>query len=176
MNSKAGGLKSNSTHLLNICRALLLVLGFLLVQALPSAAQPPQIPPPPAPDLSLAPRSDLGPVATIGHANAASVRTQGRGGHFRLLGIGAQETVNVRLQFAPSLAGTRFSASALDGGESSVSRPNSVIAADGTTTIHFKAGDQPGLYRVLIIAGENRSIMSFWVADPKNPKANRPVL
>jgi hypothetical protein len=175
VNSKGIDSKSNSTHLLNFCRALLLVLGFLCVQALPSAAQSPAIPPPP-PNLSLAPRSDLGPVVTISHANAASVRTQGRGGHFRLLGIGAHETVNVRLQFSPSFAGTAFFASALDGGESSASRPNSVIAADGTTSIRFKAGDQPGLYRVLIIAGEDRSLLSFWVADPKNPKANRPVL
>ncbi len=134
------------------------------------------IPPAPPPNLSLVPPTDAGPTATIAFANSASVRTHSKGGHFRLTGISPSETVNVRLQFPLSFASAPLLVTALDGGEVRVQRQYSVIAADGTTAIRFKAGDQPGLYRVLVMAGESRSVLKFWVADPKNPKDNPPVL
>jgi hypothetical protein len=139
-------------------------------------AQSAPIPPPPPPDLSLVPPDEAGPVALITFANSTSVRTRSRGGHFHLAGIHPSETVNVRLQFPLSFAGTTLAVSTLDGGEARVQRQNSLIAADGTTSLQFKASDQPGLYRVLIAAGASHSVLKFWVADPNNPKNNQPVL
>jgi hypothetical protein len=118
---------------------------------------------------------DTGPIATIGYAHS-SVRTRGREGQFRLTGIRERETVHVRLQFSPQSAGARFFTTALDGGETTVPGQNSLIASDGTTSMLFKAGDQPGLYRVLVSAGGNRSVLKFWVDDSKNPQSNPPVL
>lgn len=176
VNSKALGSKSTSTRLLCAFWALLLVLSFLCAPTQRSSAQKAAaIPALPPADLSAVPPVEIGPVATIGDARS-SVRTQSRGGKFRLTGIRERQTVNVRLQFSPQFAGTSFSAMALDGGETIVPGQNSVIAPDGTTSMLFKAGDQPGLYRVLVIGGGNRSILKFWVADSKNPQNNPPVL
>jgi hypothetical protein len=67
-------------------------------------------------------------------------------------------------------------ATALDGGEATFSKPQSIIDVDGTTSMHFKAGSQPGLYRVLIVSQDSRSILQFWVPDPQNPRRDPPVL
>jgi hypothetical protein len=104
------------------------------------------------------------------------VRTHSSQGHFRLAGIGARETVNVRLNFPPSLAGTAIMVSSLDGGELNIPGRHDIIAPDGRASFQFKAGDQPGLYRVLLVASGNRSLLKFWVDDSKNPKANPPHL
>jgi hypothetical protein len=137
-------------------------------------AQSAPIPPPP--DLSLVPPDEAGPVALITFANSTSVRTRSKGGHFRLTGIRPSETVNARLQFPLSFVGTTVAVSALDGGEARVQSQNSLIGSDGTTTLQFKASAQPGLYRVLIVAGASRSVLRFWIADPNNPQNNRAVL
>jgi hypothetical protein len=158
------------------------LLGLVLLSTLASAPallsspQSPAIPLPPPPNLSLVPPADAGPVATIGFANSTSVRTRSSGGQFRLTGIRPHEAVNIRLQFPVSLASAPLLATALDGGEASVQGQRSLIAFDGTISMRFKAGDKPGLYRVLVVAGASRSVLKFWIADPQNPKANPPVL
>jgi hypothetical protein len=97
-------------------------------------------------------------------------------GHFRLTDIRPHETVNVRLQFPLSFNNAPVLATALDGGQATVSTSNMTIAPDGTTRMRFQAGDQPGLYRVLVVVGTSRSILKFWIADPQNPNGNPPVL
>jgi hypothetical protein len=174
--SKTLASKSKLRHAWYACWALLLVLGLLYVQTRRSSAtQAPAIAPLPTPNLASAPRTDAGPVATIAYAHS-SVRSRARGGQFRLAGIHAHETVNVRLQFSPEFAGARFFAAALDGGEASVPGRDSVVASDGTISMLYRAGDQPGLYRVQLSAGGNRSVLKFWVANPKDPQSNPPVV
>ncbi|MEN3368003.1 MAG: hypothetical protein V7609_146 [Verrucomicrobiota bacterium] len=155
---------------------LVLLATLASAPALLSSPQSPAIPPPPPPNLSLVPPVDAGPVATIGFANSTSVRTRSSGGQFRLTGIRPNETISIRLQFPVSLASAPLLATALDGGEANVQGQRSLIAADGTISVRFKAGGQPGLYRVLVVAATNRSLLKFWVPDPKNPKGTPPVL
>jgi hypothetical protein len=174
--SKTLGSKSTITHVWYACWALLLVLSFLYVQTRRSSAtQAPAIASLPPPDLTVAPRPDTAPVATIGYAHS-SVRSRAQRGQFRLTGIREHETVNVRLQFGPEFAGGRFFATALDGGEVTVPGSDSVVRSDGTVSLLYKAGDQPGLYRVLVSAAGNRSVLKFWVANSKDPQSNPPVL
>ena len=134
------------------------------------------IPPVSPPNLSLPVPPDTGPAATIVFANSTSVRTHSSRGHFRLTGIRALETVHIRLRFPMAFATTAMTVTPLDGGEVKVPGGHDIIAADGTISLQFKAGDQPGLYRVLLIAGRNQSLLKFWVADPKNPNSNPPRL
>jgi hypothetical protein len=134
------------------------------------------VPPVPPPNLSLPVPADTGPAATIVFPNSTSVRTHSSRGHFRLTGIRALEMVRVHFRFPLSFASTAMIVSALDGGEVNVSPGHDSVAADGTASLQFKAGDHPGLYRVLLVAGGNRSLLKFWVADPQNPKANPPHL
>lgn len=95
---------------------------------------------------------------------------------FRVAGIRPHETIDIKLQFSSEWAGTPLVLQALDGGNVSATPKNAVIAEDGTASFRFQAGDQPGLYRVSIIGAAGGSTLKFWIADPKNPKANPPVL
>jgi hypothetical protein len=88
----------------------------------------------------------------------------------------ANESVTVRLQYLPAFAGTSVIATALDGGEVAVPKSQSAVDQNGTVWIRFRAGDKPGLYRVLILADSKRSILKFWVDDPKNPSASPPAV
>ncbi|MEY2506449.1 MAG: hypothetical protein QOH01_778 [Verrucomicrobiota bacterium] len=138
-------------------------------------AESPAIPPPPPPDLSLNAPTDVDPVAVIQFGNAGEVHTRSSRGHFRLTSIRPNQTVNVRLEYPVSLAGKPVTAAALDGGEATISKPNATIGPDGKTSMHFSAGGQPGLYRVLIVCRESRSLLQFWVPDPQNPRRNPPA-
>jgi hypothetical protein len=134
------------------------------------------IPPASPPNLSLPVPADTGPVATIVFANSTSVRTHSSRGNFHLTGIRPLEAVHVRLRFPVSFATTAMTITPLDGGVVSVSSGHPIIATDGTASLQFRAGDRPGLYRVLLVAGANRSLLKFWVTDPQNPKTTPPLL
>jgi hypothetical protein len=137
----------------------------------------PPIPPLPPPDLSLAePVETAGPIATISFAGASAVKVQSKRGSFSLVALGPNEAVQIDLRFSPDLAKTPLSAQSLDGGRISAKTKGAMISSDGTASIGFQAGDQPGLYRVVITGGGASSILKFWVADPRNPKATPPVV
>jgi hypothetical protein len=152
------------------------LLGLLVSFATVTHAQSPAIPPPPPPNLLLAPPADDGPVATIGFANSASVRSHSVKGRFRLTGIKAHETINIQLQFPSSLANSSLAVAALDGGEATLQTPRTIIDANGSASIRFKAPGEPGLYRIAVTAGTTRSILQFWVVDPKNAQWTPPLL
>lgn len=119
---------------------------------------------------------DMGPVVTIGFSNAPSVRSHAAKGHFRTAAVYANETVTVRLEYLPAFAGVPIVATALDGGEVAIPRPKAAIDENGVAWIRFRAGQKPGLYRVMILADSKQSILKFWVDDPKNPSASPPAI
>lgn len=104
--------------------------------------------------------------ATITFENGASIRIHSGREQFRPIEIRPGETVQIQLQLPPGLANTLVAIQALDGGLTS---GDVVIAQDGTASIAFQAGVQPGLYRVLLMAARGRSAtLQFSVPTP-NP-------
>jgi hypothetical protein len=118
----------------------------------------------------------IGPVATIGFSNAPSVRSHCVNGHFRPAAVYANESVIIRLEYQPTFAGIPIEATALDGGDVIVPTSNPAVDGNGVGWVRFRAGKQPGLYRVLILTGGSRSTLKFWVDDPKNPAGNPPAI
>lgn len=121
------------------------------------------------------PGTELGPSATITFADAAQIQTQSTTGRFPLVGLHPGEVIDFVMEFPASLTGNLVAAQPLDGGTIIAA----LIYSERNTRprpIRFQAGDQPGLYRILITAGASRSMLHFWVADARNPQNNRPVL
>jgi hypothetical protein len=146
--------------LLLIQLALFACFSFLLV--LPTAADPPTyLPtPPPAPALR--------PSATFTFADGTQITTRSTNGRFRLVGLHLNETVDIALQFPVVLLSSSAMAQPLDGGNI-ISVSTSPVATGGLTLIRFQAGNQPGLYRVLLLGFGGSARLQFWVADPNNP-------
>ena len=80
--------------------------------------------------------------------------------------LNALDTAAIKLQFATALAGTPVIIQALDGGTVTLADPSTTVATDGTTAFQFQVADQPGLYRVLVIAGGTVSMVQFSVPAP----------
>lgn len=131
------------------------------------------------PELSIASPDkviDSDPSAAITFADAKSLKVKSKGDRFGLVGVNAGETVNVQLQFSPTLATSSIVIQALDGGVVPASDQENAVGADGKASMRFQAGTQPGLYRVLMNVGGTISTLQFWVADATSPAANPPVL
>jgi hypothetical protein len=167
-------------HSKRICRLLSACLSLLIwpntAISAPTVPSPVIIPPVPAPTVAPALPHKAGPSATITFAGSEPFKTRSKSGLFRLTGIRPGEVVEVKLQFPSEWAKTNVVIQALDGGNVSAQAKDALVAADGSASFRFQAGNQPGLYRVSAIGGGSSSILKFWVADPKNPKANPPVL
>lgn len=118
--------------------------------------------------------TDNRPSATITFANAKSLTTKTQAEQF--VSINPGEKVSVQLQFPPTLATSAVIVQPLDGGIISAADQNNAVGLDGKASLQFRAGMQPGLYRVLVIAGGTSSAIQFWVADATNPPANPPTL
>lgn len=140
---------------------------------------PPSQPTPgstPLPVPTVPPAPDLRPSATFTFSDGTQITTQTTTGRFRLVGLHANETVDIALQFPAGVPGTSLMAQPLDGGTIlSFSIANGTVASRGLALMRFQAGSQPGLYRVHI-PGLGAPLLQFWVADPDNPSRNLPVL
>ncbi|MEY2584538.1 MAG: hypothetical protein QOD80_564 [Verrucomicrobiota bacterium] len=120
------------------------------------------------------PETDIPIRATVYFADTTLVSTHSIQGRFRLVGLHLNEAVNVIVQFPPALANAVFAIQPLDGGSISPNTPTT-SAVGGAISFQFQAGNLPGLYRISIIGSGGTSTLSFWVADPANVQANRPV-
>ena len=87
-------------------------------------------------------------------------------GKFPRVTLNPLETTDIKLQFAATIAGTPVIIQALDGGELGLAADSAAIALDGTTSFQFQVADQPGLYRVLVIAAGTVSMVQFEVPNP----------
>jgi hypothetical protein len=119
---------------------------------------------------------DPRPSATFTFADATQIKTHSARGRFRLVGLHLNEVVNVVVQFPTQWANTPLTLQSVDGGNLSAQPANAVIAADGTVSFHFQAGNQPGIYRVAVIGAGGNSTLSFWAVDPATSQANPAVM
>ncbi|MBA3488581.1 MAG: hypothetical protein H0T78_03395 [Longispora sp.] len=110
---------------------------------------------------------------TISFADGASVTFRTDRDLFYPVGVFPGETASMQLVVPPSLANTHLSIGALDGGAVT---EDVIIGADGTASITFQAGTQPGLYRLLASAVGKTAMLQFWVFDAANPESNPPVV
>jgi hypothetical protein len=85
-------------------------------------------------------------------------------GKFAPVTLNALETTDVTLQFSTSMTGAPVIAQALDGGQ--LSGESATIDDTGTTSFQFQVSDQPGLYRILVIAEGTVSMVQFEVPNP----------
>jgi len=81
--------------------------------------------------------------------------------------------VNISLPVSASAEAT-VAVRPLDGGE--IIGSARVSVTNGSASIGFQAGSQPGLYRVVVDGGGTTATLQFWVANPLNARANPPVL
>ena len=127
---------------------IIVLVSLILLSILPAQADPPAL-------------SDV-----ITFANDQAIRGWSTAGRFPPVALNRLETASIKLQFAATMAGTPVIIQALDGGELGLAADSAAIALDGTTSFQFQAGDQPGAYRVLVIAGGTASMMQFEVPNP----------
>lgn len=131
----------------------------------------PSVPPIPTPP----PISAVRPTATFTFGDGTQITTQSTTGRFRLVGLHLNEVVDIALRFPVVLLSSSATAQSLDGG-SVISFSISSGGIAGLASIRFQAGAQPGLYRIRVPGLTGSPLIQFWVADPNNPNANRPVL
>jgi len=72
-------------------------------------------------------------------------------GEFQTVVVSPLETTTVTLQFDVSVVNTAVVVQALDGGILGIGG-SAIIDQNGSLTFPFQVGDQPGLYRVSVIA------------------------
>jgi hypothetical protein len=106
------------------------------------------------------------PSDVITFASGQTSRNNSSTGRFAPLSLNALDTASIKLQFAATLAGTPVIVQALDGGTLGLTDQSAAVAADGTPSFQFQVAAQPGLYRVLVIAGTTASMVQFSVPAP----------
>jgi hypothetical protein len=85
--------------------------------------------------------------------------------------VTALETATVTLQFDTSLAGTEVVVQALDGGALGISG-SAIIDQNGNLSFPFQISDQPGLYRISVVADMGSgsvplSLVQFQLPNPE---------
>lgn len=111
-----------------------------------------------------------GPRAKIIFADDTSITIHGhhRDGEVRFppVAIFAHERVIVQLRLPARFANSLLAVQTLDGGRA----PDDVIIQeDGRAALAFEARTQPGVYRILLSAGDKSATLQFWVPNPANP-------
>jgi hypothetical protein len=125
---------------------------------------------------SAVPTADTGPSTAITFANSKSLTTKAKSSPSDFININPGETVSIDMQFSALFATTRLIVQPLDGGIISTAEQDNAVGTDGRASVQFRAGTQPGLYRLLLNAGGTISTLQFWVTDTTNAAANPPVL
>ena len=115
---------------------------------------------------SAVPAAPPAPSDVITFASGQATRSHSAAGQFSPVSLNPLETAAIKLQFAATLAGAPVIVQPLDGGSVGLTDQSAAVAADGTTSFQFQAADQPGLYRVLVIAGGAVSMVQFSVPSP----------
>ncbi|HJT82315.1 MAG TPA: hypothetical protein VJ719_14060 [Chthoniobacterales bacterium] len=112
--------------------------------------------------------------AEIATDAGAVFNLKARNERLQKVGLRPGQLVKVTLTFSTAMSGQTVAATALDGG--TITLPaRGIIAKDGSLSLHFKAGNDIGLYRVLVNQGDNGQMLEFWVRDLTNSD-NNPVL
>jgi hypothetical protein len=112
--------------------------------------------------------SDQSPTALITFPGGSSLAIRSHGGQFPLVIGYAAQTFTVQCRIPAAILSNLIMAP-LDGG--SISQP--VLNPDGTTTLQYQFGGQPGLYRILVGFPPFFATLRFWVPGSGD---NPPVL
>jgi hypothetical protein len=161
------------------------ITGFFLVAAAtfiaviptkgdPPTTFPPPIPTPPSVGNFRTPRVQPRRLATVTLSDASIVVTRAAAGKFQMVAARPGELITVIVPFPPLALGTTAAVSALDGGKLIGTSPVPII--HGAATIHFQAGSQPGLYRVLVLGLGPAATVQFWVQNAQRPATSPWVL
>jgi hypothetical protein len=156
---------------------LLLVAAATLSAIIPAKGDPPPPIPSPPPIITLAvppPRVQPRRLATVTLSDASVVVTRAAAGKFQMVAARPGELITVIVPFPPLALGTTAAVSALDGGKLIGTSPVPII--HGAATIHFQAGSQPGLYRVLVLGLGPAATVQFWVQNAQRPATSPWVL
>lgn len=129
-------------------------------------------------------QGDGEPAAIVSRATAASVDYGNEtvfapvkhGTDFERLGVRAEQTLTIVVQFPPELAGQFIIAEPLDGGALSVPGEGLFVASDGSVTFQFQTGTSFGSYRVAVHQPDDSNFVQFWVVDPDHPENTPPDL
>lgn len=70
-------------------------------------------------------------------------------------------------------SGQAIAVSAMDGGRLRGTEALE-IGSEGDTQFDYEGADVPGLYRVVVLAGDTQYILQFYVLDLENPQNNPP--
>src|SRR4029077_12418390 len=112
---------------------------------------------------------DQSPSASILFPDGRSLPIRSGGGKFPLVIAYAGPTLTVKCRIPPAVL-SKLVIQPLDGG---VLLPPT-INADGTTTLQYQFGGEPGLYRILVGFPPFSATLQFWVPNPNGD--NPPVL
>jgi hypothetical protein len=156
---------------------LLLVAAATFIAIIPAKGDPPPPIPSPPPITILAlplPRVQPRRLATVTLSDASVVVTRAAAGKFQMVAARPGELITVIVPFPPLALGTTAAVSALDGGKLIGTSPVPII--HGAATIHFQAGSQPGLYRVLVLGLGPAATVQFWVQNAQRPATSPWVL
>jgi hypothetical protein len=121
--------------------------------ATPTATPPPLLP-------------DGCPTAAITFPDSTSLTLRSHGGLFPLVATQTAQSLNIQLRFPLTLANTPLIVQVLDGGTLSNGQGNQIIGGDGTASIQFQVGAEPGLYRVLLNVGGAITTLRFGASGP----------
>jgi len=113
--------------------------------------------------------------AVFDFGDGTLVRRRKRESDFQEVSVNAGQSINIKLQFAPTMAGQELVAGALDGGAITAPEPPLVVDADGNLNFTFRAPILKGYCRVAIQQSEGTDVLQFWVIDPAHPEDNPPA-
>jgi len=108
----------------------------------------------------------LVPLVMVSFADEQLVHLHGHDGQFPPLTANPGETGDVHLHFPAVYAGTPLVIAAMDGGYLVLTDQSTSIDSQGRASFQFQTGVDPGVYRVLIMAGSTPSLLQFSVPSP----------
>lgn len=106
-------------------------------------------------------------LATITFANGQSITVNSTDQQtFLPIDILPGEALGIELRLPPGFVNTAVGMQPMDGGFA----PEEIeIAQDGSTAFAFQAGNQPGLYRIILATRNSSVLLQFIVPNPGNP-------
>lgn len=108
--------------------------------------------------------------ATVDYGNNYSVQPGKAGTDFERVGVLAQQTVTITMQFPRSLVGRPIIVEPLDGGTVSVPQNGLFVSSDSNVTFQFQTPNMFGACRVAVHRPDDNNFLRFWVVDPGHPE------
>jgi len=105
----------------------------------------------------------LVPLVLVSFVNEQPIHLHSDDGKFAPMAANPGETADVHLHFPAVYAGTPLVIAGMDGGYVELTEQSASIDSQGRASFQFQTGVDPGVYRVLIVAGDTPSLLQFSV-------------